>query len=1048
MAPTANWIKETRRYDAALATMAKVTLTDPSARTLYLTTGNAIRTPDNVIWEGAVKDFEAIRAPGGFLDTGPNLCSTGFSLILRATLGFQTTSTVVPVKNVSDLFAEFRWIGATVEIFIWPLRATVIGDLQQVFKGVVQNFRIGLDTVDVRCLQNSDWTRIVSPEYIRRSKYPRAPERNLGLALPIVYGEIKNPPIRTPWRFKAGYSLSGYSSPVHHLEHIAQARIALPVLQVDSGRGGGATKSKYLATSHAVKQHNDLNEAATYFIKLNDVLHPLEIDFPVNDANGAGFELPDDFDKCSYGIIPSEPRDTAAYSNPGDDGELAIDGSEATFARLTYQPSPLIDKRRIQWLLPAISPPGEALFSDVYIRLLYKSTATLTSFYVGMYNIAAGGTIVDEKSLGGNTTPRPASIQISHSGTWGNGFWPSSPWLWSDCIIAVGWTGVPSLPAAREDVWVYAIGLEIRLRPGAQSVAVSTKRPTQHGRVSRSGGPRRFERGEPTPMAPLAIQPPDSAIVGTSLLGTLQGMADDGSGTYTGTASALIELAPDIAHHLLRTYGGQAASRIQTAASTFGSFVDARLVLLRYGVNDSEHTLKFATVIDKISDLGEVLSDLAQSSLSQYYLDRFTDKIHFVPWVPGSIATQAGATYGRKVHRDDIIEFEAELIPSSRLVAGIRIPYGWDADSQSYRMVTHCSRGASQSGHDYYNIRDQYLTVVNDESDRLDFSVAGAAAVIADVAASAYSTVHAACKALDAAMESASVGNDFMVATPLTIEAGYNDKIDFNDGVNRVGTIAPGTYSNFILLVTAVSTAMNAVSSSWTASYSPTTQKVTIDRTSGTKTLLLSSGANKATTIYTQLGYSSEQGDITAGVAGKYEVAEDRVVIECLTGTLDLLLASGTYGSQAAAPKSIAEVMGYDGAYDRDAQGARRWWIGESPKGIREQTLTTATDKYGQRRELVIEGKAIYKTETAWEIRNRLIQWAAEPRVVVRFSTTRMADLMRGQLIEFGDLDQYELSYPKPGSDLQWAGKRFRVMQVEQGLGPDFSQQIEAIEND
>ncbi len=49
------------------------------------------------------------------------------------------------------------------------------------------------------------------------------------------------------------------------------------------------------------------------------------------------------------------------------------------------------------------------------------------------------------------------------------------------------------------------------------------------------------------------------------------GFADDASGTYTGTANAAIEKAPDIARHILRVFLGQPASAVDVA-----SFVAAR----------------------------------------------------------------------------------------------------------------------------------------------------------------------------------------------------------------------------------------------------------------------------------------------------------------------------------------------------------------------------------------------------------------------------------------------------------------------------------------
>ncbi len=73
-----------------------------------------------------------------------------------------------------------------------------------------------------------------------------------------------------------------------------------------------------------------------------------------------------------------------------------------------------------------------------------------------------------------------------------------------------------------------------------------------------------------------------------------------------------------------------------------------------------------------------------------------------------------------------------------------------------------------------------------------------------------------------------------------------NQKIYINDGSNFTATIAAATYT-YTTLATAVAAALNAVSSNWTCTYDfGVTNKFTIGRSSGTKTLRLTQTTNAA----------------------------------------------------------------------------------------------------------------------------------------------------------------------------------------------------------
>jgi len=91
-------------------------------------------------------------------------------------------------------------------------------------------------------------------------------------------------------------------------------------------------------------------------------------------------------------------------------------------------------------------------------------------------------------------------------------------------------------------------------------------------------------------------------IVGGEVLFDGQGYADDGSGTYTGSANALIEKPADVEHHLARVVGAIPSNRVDAA-----SFAQAR--------TDSPSSYRFAGVVTERSFiLKEILLALGMQS--------------------------------------------------------------------------------------------------------------------------------------------------------------------------------------------------------------------------------------------------------------------------------------------------------------------------------------------------------------------------------------------------------------------------------------------------
>lgn len=107
----------------------------------------------------------------------------------------------------------------------------------------------------------------------------------------------------------------------------------------------------------------------------------------------------------------------------------------------------------------------------------------------------------------------------------------------------------------------------------------------------------------------------------------VDGYADDGAGTYTGTPNALIENPADVLHHLLRVPGGLAAADIDAA-----SFAAARasLAALAY---------LFAGVLLRDEASNAVLLRLAEQCRSLLYFEEGQATLTFQPLRAGEAAT-------------------------------------------------------------------------------------------------------------------------------------------------------------------------------------------------------------------------------------------------------------------------------------------------------------------------------------------------------------------------------------------------------------------------
>lgn len=1018
---TANFLKAFLPSGRDACTLVKVELTDPSALTLQLSSREVV-TPGSPpqFWQAALTDIGDVLEDGAHGAFDPNLATFDFTLGPRPLRGQSVADSAL------KLLASHYWHGAVVTAYYWELGiASFDSDKLQIFKGKVIELETESDRAKVYCQQRDSWIKRLPAVEVTREKFPRAPEKSIGKpAGATCYGDLRGIPAIAPANPYDSFN-QGLNST------LGIRRPGVRGVVVSIGQGGSGKKGRVLFAHHACKQFNSDVDGSTPGLEVSGKLCEVDPNGAdvINGATGTGFDFRD---ITSSGVepfdifVPVPPPDSVeAPSNNAENARAAVDGFNMTsYAKLDYDAG----QREAKFMLPDVVPAGK--LNDVKIVVGYSASGMsgssppdVVAEFVGV--AASSATII----LNNSSTPLAEgdSVPIDTGGGSPLRIWPTDFWSFGSqgCHIRVYFTGTATGAKAR----IYYCGLSLKVRPSWPVVTPERIVPgyvNDTRMVQTIGGSRRHHYRRREPRLDIRI-PAVERVDTTEFVATLQGYADDGSGTYTGTASALIERPPDILRHLLATHCGE--SLFETGVGEPGSLVDLRSELTTWRKTD----MRSAFAIDAFRSSSEVVRDLAQDQLVWFFISCFTDKWCGVPW-----KADRAVDFPRRLTRYDLLDPAGPEVIFHRddVLNDIRVGYGYDAWARRTAHETFVSDSHSSAGHQFRQIRDESLTVVASESDRFDFHD-GTTNRTVNLTPGSYTPMALAAHLRDQ-INLATLG-PVQVAWGHKVVAAQNDRIDFNDGSNKTATVAPGDYTNPADLATAVATALNAVSTNWTCTYSSTTRKFTIDRTSGTKNLRWNSGTNVGLGIHLTLGYRIA--DVTAGSAGDFATEAQRFVIG-LDTTLKVLFQSGSNGIDAATPRTCGALFGFDMA--RDYEEGTIYALAHSPKSGREQDCATSVARYGKRPEQVIELATVNDTDTAREHRNRILDLWKRPPVEIRFASERTPDLQRGMVFDYdASLDEVK-PFPVPGTDGSWLGKKFVAVRVARKSLPTPNQSVVA----
>jgi len=968
-----------------------------------------------VYWEPLLAKDGAVSSGSAFMASDVQLATMTFTILDQPT-------SYAGGRTFSAMLAEHDFVGADVVLVIAPRGIDITTDGLQKFVGVVQSLSVTTGEVKFRAKQGRDWNRVVQPVTVTRAGNPAALEATVGSVIPIALGRLGGQPMRPPFA-------NPYGDEFRIRELIAGGLRAGQAVVIDAGRGGfGATttRAKIAVASHAVKQLGSFspNWGTSPFLEQSDgKLHsvdPLLADVFNNDTDGAGFYLPDG---TASVYAPVFPVDIELGTNYADSPRAVLDpANEFTSARFDYAGG----KRFLYARLPNLENFGK--LNSIIVYVIYRGGPSVTLLKVFLNNtkkgVAQGGVVLVPTA---GYAPGFVNINVATTDL----VVPTNPWEWGDCRIDIYFDGVGTGTAE-----VIACGVAVQYAPKRD--VLESRKVVESVQVQRTHNVPGERRRQPVTVTQEREVMQNVTEVRGKFYSNVYGRADDVSGTYTGTPSAVIERAPDVARYILETFGGVPLGGVVTGVGEFGSFVDARAALKTRRGTDSVIGLMLSEEVD----INAAIAWVADACASEPILSEFTNQWEFHPW-----RVDPPLTYALPISRYDLLDPEAtvgvEMTPDTDVLSSLRVVYGWDARSRSYLHETTIGANKSVSGHFYRNLRDASCAIVLNVNDKLDWTGTLTGAHTYTIGAGNHTPTQLLSALHSAFTATHAVGLGAIIAT------GVNDKLPIYDGANKTVTLDPGDYGTMEALAAHVQTKLNQSSTLWTAVYSPTTRKFTFGRTTGVGNFTF--GLVSANTCASTLGWNCGT-DVSIGNPGISQTAVS--LYECEVGHVsistieefNLNWKSGPNGLDGT-KRSAWEALGFDWVADQLGIGLNiKRHMGWCPKSDTEKLLANADLVYGQRRAVTRDARALYDTPTALALRDRLVTLRSKSRALVSFSSEVLADMRRGDVFEFhADMDTLK-PYPVPGSGGSWVGRKFRVLETLSRFGGSWHTEVVAID--
>lgn len=998
-------------------TLLQIDLTSPSSRTLKFS---------SVAWDGdptfqpVIISSTSADDRAEFLSPGPVALSMTVRIQAQAKLAYQAAN-----KRAIHALSDYQWEAAVATV--WLVDETLdASHVAQQFVGVIDHVGTTRDEIVLSLLIDNGWNKEAIDLELSTALYANMPDGGAGGVLGPIVGNNSMAGMPLPW-----------ADPVALLEKAqkdGRSLVALKGSLVDPGIG--TAKARVLFAGHQMKGVPGSDKERLIFMAGAQVPAVLEPTYTggsgiteVNTSSEAGVTIDDEKMVAYAAILPIDVRTTGTRPNTAVNPRNALTQAMDQFADLNAGTG----KIELVFVIPSVGSLGTILSVQVQVAHSGGGTGNLRVYPYDPAT-AGAGTVV--------TMPVASANPAIDVGTWDANWWTQN-WDFGannghggiDLIvdIAGGATGAAKI------FWAVLV---VKYRPTTKALvpAIAERKPSRWFKPapppkvdwmphSSRGWLPHLGAGRPG-------VPGVNELEGT-FFGNGSGAYDNGSGDFTGTASALIEKISDVIRWLLVRYGGVSLGAFETGATAFGSFTSARYLCRNLQPED----LLVAFQITSRMNLSDLISQLCEQTMCHVFVDPEDGKWKILPWRDGM-----PLDYAREIGSDPLsmLEFSAERTDRVELVQGVRVKWWRDVFRDREMFETYVTSATSGRGRTHPEQRDERCEIVSLVNNKFDWDTS--MYTYSDtLTTAAYVPVNLAAHIQDKMRThyaAYSVGHGAS-AKPLCwygfgvkAGAGYWDKLDIRvGGTLFVATLDEGWVDDPHGLAAHASARLNATGSGRTfaITYNESTGKFDYAVTGGAWDI---GGPDHMRSAWPLLGQIDEA-VLGLGASGSFTGARyaRRYYIAASGGITGLAIRFGS-----GAPHQVAHTVGWD---QNDLTGASEyrslWQVGNL-----ESQCATLETQWKRKRQIDIPCWAVKSETVAIEIRQRALAMRQRSRIKVKFRTAECPDLKRLMTFKFSTAMDAEM--PPPGI-ASWANLRLRVLERSPKVDRTRDFEFVAVEN-
>jgi hypothetical protein len=560
-------------------------------------------------------------------------------------------------QNVLERFQAQEVIGARLTIFQLAKWAGT-WESRQVWKGIVREpAEVSTDGITLSAVDLTPMQGLTPNVVISKVDFPNAPETSIGQPVPIVYGDHVGcaPPS------KEGYAQMFGMNP----------RGGIPAVCIDDSKSAIYKAGKYLAMCHGAKAYQATIGTSLLLSGHRDRTGVVNTNWTMTNTPGAPgtgkleIELDWPMTGCYVGAMPMGIATGNQASNP----ENAWDREYATTVSMT---TGVGENKWLCATIPAVTPAGHIW--TMAVNMWQVSCVPDDKIDFGLWDPTTSSWVDVQLGVGSAAEGGYTKTVLS-----GNQTWDASDYeLRIKLLESAACT-------------IRGIRLVFNYSPSASPIpyrffhpprAVKTFSGLDYGYDVAQYKRRAMAEGT----VPAEVQ----------VMANASGLQDDGSGTYTGTADALIEHAADQMHHIVGELSDLASTDI-VGSSDHGSFTAARTALGTYH--------KLAPIILEQQPVNQMLHRLAFQSRSVPIWNA-DGKRGIITLTPTPSANyRSGSTFDFYADEHfDAKSFKFGRTALERVVNQVYVDFDFDYGTNEFRKTTFVTESNSDNG---FGTRDQ-----------------------------------------------------------------------------------------------------------------------------------------------------------------------------------------------------------------------------------------------------------------------------------------------------------------------------------------------------